>query len=272
VLGALVTLNKKMDDLNKNQIILLALLISFVSSVATSIMTYSLLVEAPPTVTQTINRVVERTVETVVPQQTRDVVTREVTVVVQEEDLVIGAIAKNESSTIRIFNNSSVGKTFSGLGLLIDTDGTVVTGNLNVAGGDPNTFFDALLPDGSTVRLNYLRNSENFSFFGLDLPAKELEQVMKPTVLGNSDNLQLGQTVISMRGEEKTAVSIGRIISFVRSPEDNKDSKFTSVETDIPLWSNGGPVLNLKGELVGVHVGVEKIFVPSNILGLEKIS
>ena len=63
-----------MEDLSKTQIILLGLLVSFVSSVAISIMTYSLLSEAPATITQTINRVVERTIETVVPTENKPMI------------------------------------------------------------------------------------------------------------------------------------------------------------------------------------------------------
>jgi len=54
-------------DLNKSQLILLALLISFVTSIASAIATVSLMEQAPAPVTQTINRVIQNTIEKIVP-------------------------------------------------------------------------------------------------------------------------------------------------------------------------------------------------------------
>lgn len=52
-------------DLNKTQLILLTLLITFVVSIATGIVTVSLMNQMPKRATQTINNVIQRTIEKV---------------------------------------------------------------------------------------------------------------------------------------------------------------------------------------------------------------
>lgn len=54
-------------ELNKSQLILLAVLLSFVTSIATGITTVTLMQQAPSSVTVPINRIVRETVEKVVP-------------------------------------------------------------------------------------------------------------------------------------------------------------------------------------------------------------
>ena len=56
----------ELEHLNKTQIVLLTTLVAFVSSIATSIVTVTLMDQAPPGTTTTIRNVVERTVERVV--------------------------------------------------------------------------------------------------------------------------------------------------------------------------------------------------------------
>ena len=84
----------EIEELSKSQIILLTLLVSFITSIEPGIVTVSLMDQAPPIIAQTVNRVIERTVETVVPkgQTASTVVTQEKTVIVKETDLISQAV------------------------------------------------------------------------------------------------------------------------------------------------------------------------------------
>jgi len=59
----------EIKELNKTQLILLSLLITFVVSIATGIVTVSLMQKAPKSVPQTINNVIQRTIEKVTTVQ-----------------------------------------------------------------------------------------------------------------------------------------------------------------------------------------------------------
>lgn len=55
----------EINELNKKQLVLLTLLITFVVSIGTGIVTVSLMKQMPQTVPQTINNVIQRTIEKV---------------------------------------------------------------------------------------------------------------------------------------------------------------------------------------------------------------
>ena len=59
-------------ELNKSQLILLAILLSFVVSIATGITTVTLMERAPNSVIVPINKVVRQTVEKIVPIESKD--------------------------------------------------------------------------------------------------------------------------------------------------------------------------------------------------------
>ena len=70
-------------DLNKPQLILLAILLSFITSIATGIVTVTLMQQAPASITVPINRVVRETVEKIVPVPGKETIQ---TVVIKEEE------------------------------------------------------------------------------------------------------------------------------------------------------------------------------------------
>ncbi len=245
-----------MDNLNSQQIVLLTLLVSFVTSIATGITTVALLEQAPDPVTQTINRVVEKTIERVVsePSENTEIVIEKeiVTIVVNEEDLTIDAVEKNSRSVVRIYSQVGESKNFLKLGIVINSDGTFVT---DATGINDGINYVAVYQSGQfPVVLNRKGSTNNLAVMEI----KESEEVKNPrnfrsAVLANSSALKLGQSVISLSGENRNSVSTGIINSFENDPESNKIIAInTSVSEQNVLL--GSTIINLQGEILGLRL------------------
>lgn len=259
-----------MEDLTKHQLILIVLLITFVTSIATGIITFTLLSEAPVEVTQTINRVVEKTIERVVPAegQPEKVTT---TVVVSEEDRVLEAIAKNEKSIVRVKTTGADGtEVVSGLGLVISADGTIVTDlrSYNAASSYRILFYDGkIYPYGKV----FVDEKNGLVFMKVSVPQNESPKyTFYPTTFGDSDALKVGQTLVAISGKDSNAVSIGRVFQLAFS-EDKKI--VTNILSDIKILKThlGSPAVNLSGEVIGLEapfteLETEYSFTPINII------
>lgn len=259
-----------MEDLTKHQLILIVLLVTFVTSIATGIITFTLLSEAPVEVTQNISRVVERTIERVVtePGKPEKITT---TVVVNEEDRVLEAITKNEKSIVRLKTIGADGtEVVAGLGLVVSADGTIVA---DLRSYSSNASYSILFHDGKSYPTGkiFIDNPNGLVFIKTTIPKNDNSKyVFHPVVFGNSDGLKIGQTLVAISGRDSNAVSIGRIFQL-KFAEDKKT--ITSIISDIKVSRVhlGGPVLNLSGEAVGMEATLsesetEYSYSPSNII------
>lgn len=259
-----------MEDLSKQQLILLVLLITFVTSIATGIITFTLLSEAPVEVTQTINRVVEKTIERVVtePGKPDKVVT---TVVVNEEDRVLEAIAKNEKSIVRLKTTGADGsEVFAGLGLVISADGVIVIDlrSYNMASNFTLSFFDdKTYPSGKA----FVDKENGLVFIKAGVPLSESPKyVFHPAIFGDSDGLKIGQTLVAISGRDSNAVSIGRVYQL-KFGEDKKTVLDIFSDIKVSRAHLGSPALNLSGEVVGLEAPLgeadtEYSYIPSNLI------
>jgi S1-C subfamily serine protease len=265
-----------MDDLNKNQIILLTLLVSFVTSIASGIITTSLLQQAPVEVTKTMNQIVERTIEKVVPQDIISTVTsvpqtREIqTVVVKEDDMITSSISKNIPSVVRLVRIDSEGfESQEGMGLIISKDGTVFADRSAVA---MNSSYRVRLSDGTNVAMTLVPTSEDLDFILLRPtdPAISKKVTFTPVTFDSRD-IQLGQTIVGFGGWSSDAVSVGRVVSLpTRESGDatNTVKYIYSIETNLDSKDllSGSPLFNLNGLVVGVTRQGSKIFVPASLV------
>jgi S1-C subfamily serine protease len=271
------------ERLTKTQIILLTLLVSFVTSIATGIVTVTLMDQAPPAITQTINRVVERTIETVVPDksQSASVITKEVTVVVKEEDLITDSIEKNSKSVVKIREMNADGETsrLVGLGIIVSSDGIIAT-DLSVIKNDQIYIIETA--SGERFNTNVLiAKSENPSIFlAIEIPTVTIakgegkkEIVFSPVTLSSANVFKPGQTVISLTGEERIDVVIGIISGLV---EDKISTSTSTAKTALSVIKTninekdifiGSPLINIFGEVIGISthgsvIGKTALFKP----------
>jgi hypothetical protein len=224
--------------------------------------------QAPPAVTQTINRVIERTIEKVVPAQGAAVVTHE-TVVIKSDDAAINSIEKNSASIVRIKttfdSNTSANPTaapaevFVGLGLVVSKDG-IILGDKGLLSGKPN--YTGVFADGRTMLLSAVANDDenNVVLFQAikDPNSKEVASFV-PATLGDSDGLKLGQTVISVSGKEQNSIAMGIVASLLSKTNSDGKKIIRAIETDTNLSGNilGSFLLDLSGDIVGIKGSVD---------------
>ncbi len=263
-----------LEELNKTQIVLLTLLVSFITSIATGIVTVSLIDQAPPGFTQTVNRVVERTVEKVVPTQVpgTNTVTKETTVVVKEEDLITTSIDSVASSIVSIRHDvmgddGTPRNVFLGWGMLLSTDGLLSTDSSFVSDG---TKYEVITADEKVWKATPVIQDESRGVAILKIevatptgtPASSLSK-FKAVKTSPISGTRLGQTVIAFGGTEKRSVAVGIIGSFITMGAEvgtsTPQKKIVGIEISPgnPVEGTGGPLATIFGEVVGMKVGKE---------------
>lgn len=240
----------EIEELNKSQIILLTLLVSFVTSIATGIVTVSLMDQAPPIVAQTVNRVIERTVETVAPkgQAASTIVTQEKTVVIKESELISQAVGKVSPSIVRLYTNAAESPTFLGLGVVLDSMGGIVTDTASLGEAGDATL---VLSDGSRLRAFVVRrDTENGFAFLQATSTTGATPTWTPATI-SSDQAVLGQAVVALSGKTVARIASG-IVTAIPSA--------SVIDTDVSADSilDGSPLIDTNGNFVGISTVVSR--------------
>ncbi len=263
-----------MEHLNKSQIVLLTLFVSFVSSMATGIVVVTLMQQASEPVFQTITNVVEKTIEKIVPT----IVEKPgKTIVIKDEDLMIAAIERNSKSVVAFSIEVEGGEALSaGVGVIVSTDGLVVTDMANFGGGVLVTTIS-----GTKYTLDVvLIEKDGLLGLGKLTPVSKVSTstpaaIFTPVVFGNAGTLKVGQTAIVISGRDGKTITTGFVNRLDTRIAINKETKVeTKVIESIGLsvrfsgTSNGAPIITLDGTVVGflsINEGVaSQIGIPSS--------
>ena len=146
-----------------------------------------------------------------------------------------------------------------GTGFIISSDGMIVTNKHVVL--DKDAEYTVLTVEGEKFPAKVLARDP-----GQDLAVLKIEGNGLPVVkLGDSDKLQIGQTVIAIGnvlGEFRNSVSVGVISGLGRTITASGGGFYETLEdviqTDAAINSgnSGGPLLNLKGEVIGINTAM----------------
>ncbi len=218
------------EDLTKTQLLLLTVLVNFVTSIATGVLTVSLLDQAPPTVIQTVNRIVDNTIETV----TREVpVIRNVpSEVPSSEELLTAALVKSGAWNVRLYRSGE--ELPEGHGLYHASSRSVITtiGNL------PENI-TVEFGDGTRVEA---QGREDLGFLKYTLVTDATPPNTPSATFIPLSQVRQGQTAIAL-AEDRSAVT--GIISLVTDEY---------AKTDIPNLPVGTPLVSLSGEVIGLSL------------------
>ena len=263
-----------MEKLNKSQIVLLTLLVSFMTSIATGIVTVALMQQAPPVITETVNRVVEHTVERVVPGQTAaaaaapQVETK--TVVVHEAELIPKAVETISPSVVRVHTSTATNPAFLGLGVVLNGSGLIA-----VDEGSLGEAADAMIELSGGLRIRgfvQARDKENGVAYIVAASSTDNGPITWTPVKISSGKPSLGQSVILISGKSAARVAQG-LITTLSPLGGGKETQV--IETDLAKDGilSGSPIIDTQGQLLGISTSVSRAvddsgFIPGTVLHL----
>ena len=146
-----------------------------------------------------------------------------------------------------------------GTGFVISSDGLILT-NKHVA-SDKKASYTVLTNDGKKYDAEILAQDQVMDIAVVKIKANNLP-VLK---FGNSDSVKLGQTAIAIGnalGEFRNTVSVGVVSGLARTITASGGGQTETIEgvlqtdTAINQGNSGGPLLNLKGEVIGINTAM----------------
>ncbi len=177
-----------------------------------------------------------------------------ITQVVENVQQAVVTVVGTTSGQMTFFGYSG-DSTVSGSGVIITQDGYILTNNHVV---EDTAELTVILSDGTELGAA-LVNTDSFA----DLAVLKVEGDMPGVaVLGDSDNLKPGETVIAIGsplGDFRNSVTVGVVSATGRSLDTGNGYEMENlIQTDAAINSgnSGGPLVNLAGEVVGINSAV----------------
>ncbi len=233
-------MSMNIEELSKSQLILLTILVNFVTSVATGILTVSLLDHAPAFVTQTVNRVVEHTIETVAAAAPATIIQQAPAQAPapSNQDLVTAAIGADAARAVAIYAADTGTSTPAiSIGTYLPKARAIATAAQDALPKEALIEFT----DGSYVPASLARQGKGVAIYGFADSAM-LPKMSSPALVASSD-LKLGETALALGADGSAATGIVSRVSE------------KGIHTTLPDIGTGSAVVDLSGDLIGISGG-----------------
>ena len=167
----------------------------------------------------------------------------------------------NRLSTSGMGQGSGVG---SGSGAVISPDGYIITNHHVIEG---NTSLEVIFSDG-TQRPAELVGDDPLMDLALVKVSGPIDAYLP---IGDSDALRQGETVIAIGsplGEFKNSVTVGVISALNRNLGEGAPEGLIQTDAAINRGNSGGPLLNMRGEIIGINTLVVRGDPTASVEGL----
>lgn len=285
------------DKLTKTQFILLTLLVSFIVSLATAIVTATLVRQAPPPFTQSITKVVEKIIK---PAEEKILLKEQAKpTIITQEDLVVNIVKEVSPAVVSVIATKDIPiveqffvnpfedfqnlipeellprfqipqfrqkgtekqQISSGSGFFISEDGLLLTNRHVIE--DSSAEYSVILNDGKNFSAKILARDPIY-----DIAVLKIETKTSFISLSDSNKIRLGQTVIAIGnalGEFQNTISTGvvsglrrTITAFGNASGPELLQELIQTDAAINPGNSGGPLLNLSGQVIGINTAMAR--------------
>ena len=177
----------------------------------------------------------------------------------QNESLLVNLYQQINPGVVAIRVTTTAGESGQGSGFVYDQQGHIVTNYHVVEEADTIEvdFANGYRAEGEVIGTDL---DSDIAVIKVDAPTSELS----PLPLGNSSQLQVGQTVVAignpfgLSGSMTVGIvsALGRTMESMReAPGGGYFSSSDQIQTDAAInpGNSGGPLLNLNGEVIGIN-------------------
>lgn len=169
-----------------------------------------------------------------------------------------------EYSVNSIFNRGSTSAKAEGSGVIISTDGYILTNNhvVNSSSSSSSSYYEIEKANKVTVKLYNDDTEYEAKIIGTDeqtdLAVIKIEKTdLTAAELGDSNSVQVGEFCMAVGNALGLGDSVtsGIVSAVNREVTDSDNNKYTAIQTDAAINSgnSGGALVNSKGQVIGIN-------------------